>query len=83
MRNRLFPAPHGFLKDVASVVFIEIVPLDWDRNSRFRIPIDIMVCTMPLENVSETFQFLDRLRPGIQSLSPFHLLLYTLLCKCQ
>ena len=38
-------------------------------------------CAMAAENISKGFQFFDCLCPGIQSLSPFHSLLYTLLCK--
>ena len=76
-----FPALLGLLEDVAGVVFVEIVPLDRDGNPRFRVPIDVMVGTVTLENESEAFQFLDRFRSGIQSLSPFHFLLYTTLCN--
>ena len=76
-----FPVLPGFLENVAGIIFIKIMPLDWNRFSRFWIPVDVVICAMPLENISEFFQFLYRLRSWIQSLSPFHKLLYTRLRK--
>ena len=54
-RTELFPVLLGLLEDVAGIVFIEIVPLDRNTNSRFSIPVDVVVCTMAVENISKGF----------------------------
>ena len=54
-RTELFPVLLGLLEDVAGIVFIEIVPLDRNRNSRLWIPVDVMVCAMAAENISKGF----------------------------
>lgn len=54
-RTELFPVLLGLLENVAGIVFVKIVPLDWDCNSRFRISVDVVIGTMPLENIAEAF----------------------------
>ena len=54
-RTELFPVLLGLLENVAGIVFIEIVPLDRNRNSRLWIPVDVMVCAMTAENISKGF----------------------------
>lgn len=76
-----FPVLPGFLENVAGIIFAEIMPLDWNRFSRFWIPVDVVICAMPLKNISEAFQFLYCLCSWIQSLSPFRKSLYTRLRK--
>lgn len=71
LRKRLSPIPLCLLEDVLGIVFIEIVPFDWDRYFGLRIPVNVMVCSMPLEYEPKCFQFLDCLYPRIQAASPF------------
>jgi hypothetical protein len=78
--NLALPVNVSLFENVLHIVFIEIVPFHRYGTVGLGIVVDVVVSTMPLEDVAGRFQFLCSDLSGIHCFPPVVILLYTTLC---